>query len=98
MKTHIWILSYLLVSPFLLSAQNFTELIPSPFFQLEDARASITDVNGDGAFDLLILGHYGSTSNRGRRACLYLNDGSGQFTEKDLTPFKNKAGGKAIFF
>ncbi|MBC6427533.1 MAG: VCBS repeat-containing protein, partial [Ekhidna sp.] len=66
------------------SAQfTFTEKESTPFPRVERSSIAFADVNKDGHPDVLITGNTGSE----RIAKLYLNDGSGGFTEKMETPF-----------
>lgn len=73
----------------LLLAQSFSEVstdtpLQGPYY----GAVAISDVNNDGSPDVLITGQdqFGSTFNDGNPiAKLYLNDGTGNFTEKTET-------------
>ena len=66
---------------------NFTEKMGTPFDGVWQGSSAFSDVNGDGHKDVLITG-----SNRSERiAKLYINDGTGNFTEKMGTPFDGVA-------
>ncbi|MEL6654240.1 MAG: VCBS repeat-containing protein, partial [Bacteroidota bacterium] len=67
---------------------NFSEVLNTPFANVEFSAVAFADVNGDGSQDLFITGSGGTTqSSNTRNARLYLNDGAGNFTEVFNTPF-----------
>ena len=63
---------------------NFTEKMSTPFDGVFEGSVTFSDLNGDNAPEVLLTG--GNNSNNGI-AKLYMNDGSGNFTEKTDTPF-----------
>lgn len=65
-------------------AGNFIEIINTPFEGVSAGSVAFSDVNGDGVDDLLITGR---SSSSGRISKLYINDGTGNFTEMIDTPF-----------
>ncbi|MDW3647375.1 MAG: FG-GAP-like repeat-containing protein [Bacteroidia bacterium] len=68
------------------SAQTFTEILSAlPNGGVEDGSVAMADVNGDTHKDVLITGLNGSSI---AIAKLYINDGSGNFTESVGTPFE----------
>ena len=71
-------------------AQNFTEMINTPFTGVVQSSIGFADVDGDGDQDVLITGL--NLVQQGfpgiRTAKLYLTDGSGNFTEVINTPFE----------
>jgi hypothetical protein len=82
MKTAL--LSLLLSLSYFATAQTFTEVMNTPFDGVSPGSIAFSDVNGDGHEDLLITG---LTSSADLIAKLYINDGSGHFTERINTPF-----------
>jgi len=65
---------------------HFTERTDTSFDGVDVGSIAFSDVNGDGYEDLLITGRNGSSE---RIAKLYINDGTGDFTERTDTPFKS---------
>jgi predicted nucleotidyltransferase len=63
---------------------NFTEMLNTPFEGVDFSSVSFGDVDGDGDADVLITGENNSFQPT---ATLYKNDGSGQYTEVNGTPF-----------
>ena len=62
---------------------NFTEVLPSPFTTITGGAVAFADIDGDNDQDVLLSG-----SNNGNRTTkLYVNDGSGIYTEVAGTPF-----------
>lgn len=57
---------------------TYNELSPNPFEGVEMASIAFADVNGNGHQDVLVTGYTASS----RIAKLYINDGSGNFTEQ----------------
>ncbi|MBC6427396.1 MAG: VCBS repeat-containing protein, partial [Ekhidna sp.] len=74
-------------------SSNFTEKAETPFTGVEFSSIAFADVNGDTYQDVLITGINGSE----RISNLYLNDGSGSFTEKVNTPFARVSEGSIAF-
>ncbi|MEM6722782.1 MAG: T9SS type A sorting domain-containing protein [Bacteroidota bacterium] len=72
---------------------NFTEAMGTPFEPVAASSVAFADVNGDDEPDVLITGFNGSI----RVAKLYLNDGSGNFTEMMNTPFDGVEGSSVNF-
>ncbi|MEO1437549.1 MAG: VCBS repeat-containing protein, partial [Bacteroidota bacterium] len=72
---------------------NFTEVMSTPFEAVAASSVAFADVNGDDDPDVLITGSNGST----RIAKLYLNDGSGNFTEVMSTSFDGVEGSSVNF-
>lgn len=64
---------------------NFTEKMGTPFDGVFEGSVTFSDVNGDNALDILLTG--GNNPNN-KITELYMNDGSGNFTEKTDTPFE----------
>lgn len=63
---------------------NFTEVSPPPVFEeVFSCAIAFEDVDGDTDFDLLITGSASSS----RISKLYINDGSGNYTEDTNVPF-----------
>ena len=78
-----------------LFAQTFTEVIVVPEFSgVFNSSMAFSDVNGDGAEDVLIIGNNTSFDPTTK---LYLNDGSGKFTEMLDTPFEDLRKGSIAF-
>ena len=78
-----------------LFAQTFTEALPYPPFEgVESSAIAVADVDGDKDDDVFITGQ-----NKLKKyiAKLYINDGSGQFTEMKDTPFVGVANGAVAF-
>lgn len=77
------------------SAQNlsFVKADPGPGFQDADAGAmAMADVDGDGDMDIMMTGKGGPV-----KSTLYLNDGSGNFSESTVSSFENVFGGWVAF-
>ena len=73
---------------------NFSEMQAPPFVEVDESSIAFSDVNGDGAADLLITGSVLDYSPITR---LYTNDGNGNFTEVPDTPFEGIAYGSVAF-
>jgi len=73
---------------------SFIEKTDVPFHQVERGGIAFSDIDEDGDEDVLISG---ITPDGIRLTNLYLNDGDGNFTEEQETPFVNLAYGAAIF-
>ncbi|MEM9921893.1 MAG: T9SS type A sorting domain-containing protein [Bacteroidota bacterium] len=63
---------------------TFTEVLNTPFENVSESSAAFSDVDGDGDEDILIVG---ANSSSDATAILYANDGMGNFTEVEGTPF-----------
>ena len=68
-------------------AGNFTEVIGTPFQGVNESSIAFADVDGDNDQDVLITGIQVSSPVYINTARLYINDGSGSFTEMVNTPF-----------
>ena len=73
---------------------SFTEKMETPFPEVSSSSIAFADVDKDGYQDVLITGQ--NTDNEGI-ASLYLNDGSGNFTEKMETPFPEVSSSSIAF-
>jgi uncharacterized membrane protein YjjP (DUF1212 family) len=67
---------------------TFTEVTGTPFDQVDLSSIAFSDVDGDGDQDVLITGLNSSPASIAK---LYLNDGTGTFTEVTGTPFEGVA-------
>jgi len=72
---------------------TFTEVVGTPFIEVEGNFTAVSDVDNDGDQDVLITGY----SDSGRISKLYTNDGTGTFTEVTDTPFTGISGGAVAF-
>jgi len=72
---------------------NFTEVPGVPFDAINRGEFAFADVDGDNDMDLLLTGWNGD----GVIAKLYLNDGSGGFTEVANTPFLEVGSSSVVF-
>ena len=72
---------------------NFTE-ISTPFDGVSQSSVAFADVDGDGDQDVLITGRNNSNNEISK---LYINDGSGNFTEVSGTPFDGVSNGSIAF-
>nr|MBX2877871.1 VCBS repeat-containing protein [Saprospiraceae bacterium] len=75
-------------------AGNFTEVGDTPFAGVNNGAVAFADVNGDTYLDLLITG---DNSSLGRIAQLYINDGTGIFSEVANVPFTGVEYGAIAF-
>jgi hypothetical protein len=66
---------------------NFTEVIGTPFQGVNESSIAFSDVDGDNDQDVLITGIQVSSPVFINTARLYINDGSGSFTEIMNSPF-----------
>ena len=73
---------------------TFTEMIGTPFDDVWLSAIAFSDVNSDGHDDVLITG---LNSELERTAKLYINDGTGTFTEMTGTPFDGVKFGSVAF-
>jgi predicted nucleotidyltransferase len=72
---------------------NFTEVVSTAFDSVYNSSISFSDVDGDGDSDVLITGE----NDSGRIAKLYVNDGTGTFSEVMDTPFDGVTAGSVAF-
>jgi hypothetical protein len=73
---------------------NFTKVEGTPFTGMTLGSISFADVDNDNDLDVLISG---ADSNSQRIAKLYLNDGAGNFSEVENTPFDGVILGSLVF-
>ncbi len=73
---------------------NFNEMQETPFPDVLGNSIAFSDVNGDGIEDLFIAGKNDSFDKVSK---LYINDGSGNFTEKTGNPFDGISSGSIAF-
>ncbi|MEM1214980.1 MAG: T9SS type A sorting domain-containing protein [Bacteroidota bacterium] len=73
---------------------SFTEILDTPFTGVESGSVAFADVDGDNDQDVLITGRDSAFTPISK---LYINDGTGSFTEMLDTPFEN-VGESAIAF
>jgi hypothetical protein len=78
----------------LLTAQSFTEVINTPFEGIRGSSIAFADIDGDNDQDVLITGGNNSAP---RISKLYINDGEGNFTEMQETPFVEVISGSVAF-
>jgi len=67
---------------------NFTEVMDTPFENLQVGSFAFSDVDGDGDSDLLMIGRNNSGPPFSLFAKLFTNDGAGSFTEDMDAPFE----------
>ena len=72
---------------------NFTEMTGTLFRNVSNSSIAFADIDGDDDEDVLITG---SSGNRGSSR-LYVNDGAGNFTEVENTPFVGVQSGTTLF-
>jgi uncharacterized protein YuzB (UPF0349 family) len=72
----------------------FTEVAGTPFVGTNQASVAVADVDNDDDLDVLITG---SPAGGGASSKLYLNNGSGSFTEDSNVPFTDVFWGDAVF-
>lgn len=73
---------------------NFTEVAGTPFSGVESSKVSFADIDNDSDEDILIIG-WNNVDNQISR--LYVNDGSGNFSEVAVTPFEGVEDGSISF-
>lgn len=77
---------------------EFTEVKDTPFEGVVLSSADFADIDGDDDLDVLITGKNNSpVSSENYSAKLYINDGSGTFTEELNTAFEDVAFGSVSF-
>ena len=77
---------------------NFTLVANTPFEPILEADFAFEDVDNDDDLDVLMVGtRYNAINNPLGHAALYLNDGSGVFTEATGTPFEEVQGSSMAF-
>lgn len=72
----------------------FSEVPDTPFPTVFSSSVAFADVDGQNGPDVLIMGRIGFSTSITK---LYINDGTGQFTELEDTPFPEVAGGDIAF-
>jgi len=77
-------------------AADFTEVVDLPLVNVERGSVAFADIDGDNDQDLLITGQ-GANSFTDRLTKLYANDGSGNFTELENTPFEGATSSTVAF-
>ncbi|MDT0691889.1 FG-GAP-like repeat-containing protein, partial [Salegentibacter sp. F188] len=91
-------------------AQTFEQVLPPPpapqilsnFEGVQNSSIAFADVDRDGDQDVLITGgsgdmNGGTMDGEGAKAILYLNDGTGNYTEDTGTPFEGVQNGSVAF-
>ena len=81
-------------------SNNFTEKttgVPFASVRVQNGSIAFPDADGDGDSDVLITGDAGTFRNADPIAKLYLNDGSGNFTEQAEMPYVNVFEGSIAF-
>lgn len=73
---------------------NFTPQPNTPFFGLSTSSFAFADLNGNGALDVIVTGFDESDI---LYATLFVNDGEGNFTIDESTPFEGLYDGTVIF-
>lgn len=73
---------------------NFTEVTGSSLIGVSNSAAAFADIDGDSDQDLFISGNANSI---GFSSKLYVNDGTGNFTEMTATPFEDVENGTVDF-
>ncbi len=78
---------------------NFTEIKNTPFEGVYSSSIAFADIDGDNDQDVLITGEKSSKEigYRKRITKLYSNDGKGNYTEVQNTPFEGVAGSSIAF-
>ena len=76
---------------------NFTEVIGTPFQGVNESSIAFADVDGDNDQDVLITGRQVASPVYISTSRLYLNDGSGSFTEMMNPPFGGVRDGSIAF-
>lgn len=92
MKVLLFLLSSCQIS--LILAQSFSAIQNTPFTGVGASAIAFSDIDGDDDQDLLLSGR---DSANHRIAKLYLNDGTGTFTELTNTPFIGVVSGTVHF-
>ena len=73
---------------------NFTEMVNTPFEGVVSGSVAISDIDSDGDKDILITGRNSSNNSTSN---LYINNGQGNFTLNDETPFSPTVYRKSFF-
>ncbi len=73
---------------------NFTQVLGTPFIAADKASAAFEDVDADGDPDLLLIGE---NQQNQRFSRLYINDGEGNFSVAQNTPFVGFSDGSLVF-
>ncbi len=108
--TKILILFSLCLGSKMAFAQTFEQILPPPpapqilpnFEGVQNSSIAFADVDRDGDQDVLITGgsgdmNGGTMDGEGAKAILYLNDGTGNYTEDTGTPFEGVQNGSIAF-
>ena len=74
---------------------NFTEVLNAPFLDLRNSSVAISDVDSDGDLDIYLSG---GDLNNDPYTLLYMNDGSGNFSENTTVSFDNVIGSSLAAF
>ncbi len=74
---------------------NFTEATDTPFRGVAAGSIAFSDVDGNGTEDVIIIGYAGFLDRSLTK--LYINDGSGNFTEVVESPFQDVSDGSIAF-
>jgi hypothetical protein len=73
---------------------NFTKVLNTPFIGIRNGSINFSDVDQDGDQDVIITGQDQSSNNTAK---MYLNDGSGNFTEDMTSSFVSVSYSDATF-
>lgn len=93
MKKYL-LLTFLFLLSLSVSAQiNYEEVADAPFIDFSNGSISFADIDSDGDQDVLM----GGNDNQNDIAHLYINDGSGVFTERTNIPFQSLIYGACTF-
>jgi len=94
MKTALpFILCLLLNLSLTAQSISFDLADPQPeLIEIYSGSSASGDIDGDGDFDLIMTG-----IDPGKKTALYINDGEGNFTEVEDTPFPNASAGLVYF-
>ena len=77
---------------------KYTEVEGTPFGWLIDSSIAFTDIDGDNDQDVLITGHgYSGDISGDNISKLYINDGTGKYTEVTGTPFQGVSSSSIAF-
>lgn len=95
MKTKLLIMLFFVTQ--LLPAQNFTEKAGTMFENVSYSSIEFADVDGDNDEDVIVAGFYTFNPYQTASTKLYMNDGMGNYVEKD-SPLVGIARGDIKFF